>query len=211
MTTTGRVIAYLNPDLRQFEATTINNVSIISYLPFDISFPADIVEVFRGVNYQLHFNSQGDPITSLLWSPNLNLSCSTCFSPLIKTNVSQTLNLKVATLYQCTDSASVYVKAFYQNLLRLPNIFTPNGDGVNDYFYVIADKEVKKINIFQILNRWGEKVFEIQNAEPNSYKYAWDGTKGGIPVMQGTYVYYIVVELIDGSSQVVKGNITLLR
>jgi gliding motility-associated-like protein len=211
MTTTGRVIAYLNPDLRQFEATTINNVSIISYTPFDISFPVDIFEVFRGVNYQLRFNSQGDPITSLLWSPSLNLSCSTCFSPLIKTNVSQTLNLKVATLYQCTDSASVYVKAFYQNLLRLPNIFTPNGDGVNDYFYVIADKEVKKINVFQILNRWGEKVFEIQNAEPNSYKYAWDGTKGGIPVMQGTYVYYIVVELIDGSSQVVKGNITLLR
>ena len=211
MTTTGRVMAYVNPDLRQFEDIISNNSSFISYTPLDVSFPAELIEVFRGINHQLFFNSQGDPITSLVWSPSLNLSCSTCFSPLIKTNVSQTLTLKVATLYQCTDSASVYVKAFYQNLIRLPNIFTPNGDGVNDYFYVIADKEVKKINVFQILNRWGEKVFEIQNAEPNSYKYAWDGTKGGIPVMQGTYVYYIVVELIDGSSQVVKGNITLLR
>lgn len=121
------------------------------------------------------------------------------------------VNLRVSTLYHCTDSASIYVKAFYQNLLRLPNIFTPNGDGVNDLFYVIAGKAVKQIQILQIINRWGEKVFEVQNVAPNSYKYGWDGTKNGLPVMQGTYVYYLVVDLVDGTQETVKGNLTLLR
>jgi gliding motility-associated-like protein len=211
MTTTGRVFAYVNPDLRQFEALTINNSHSIAYTPFDVSFPADIIEVFRGVNYQLQFNRQGDPIVSVLWTPSLNLSCSTCFAPFVKTNASQTIDLKVATHYQCTDSASLYVKAFYQNILRLPNIFTPNGDGINDYFYVIAGKEVKQISVFQIVNRWGEKVFEVQHAEPNSYKFGWDGTKNSLPVMQGTYVYYLVVDLVDGTKETFKGNVTLLR
>jgi gliding motility-associated-like protein len=103
------------------------------------------------------------------------------------------------------------IKAFYQSHFRVPNVFTPNSDGINDYFYVIAGRDVKKINLFQVINRWGEKVFETQNAEPNTYQFGWDGTKNNKPLPQGTYVYYIVIELIDGRNETYKGNITLVR
>ena len=211
MTNSRRVFAYLNPDLKQYEANTINNNATINYTPFDISFPSSVFEVYRGTRYQLQFNRQGDSIYHLTWSPSSILSCSNCFSPFLQANVSQTLKLNVATQYLCVDSAQMEIKAFYQSHFRVPNVFTPNSDGINDYFYVIAGRDVKKINLFQVINRWGEKVFETQNAEPNTYQFGWDGTKNNKPLPQGTYVYYIVIELIDGRNETYKGNITLVR
>lgn len=211
MTNSGRVFAYLNPDLRQYESVISNNNTSISYTPFDISFPSPVYEVLRGTRNQLQFNRQGDSIYTLVWSPSSILSCSNCFSPYLQTNVDETLKLNVATLYQCVDSAEMEIKVFYQSYFRVPNIFTPNGDGVNDYFYVIAGRDVRQVSLFQILNRWGEKVFELQNVEPNSYKFAWDGTKNNARLPQGTYVYYIIIELVDGRKETFKGNITLVR
>lgn len=211
MTNNRKVVAYLNPDLRQYEENLVNNNATINYIPYDISFPSSVYEVFRGTRNQLHFNRQGDSIYTILWTPDNILSCSNCFSPYLQANVSETLKLKTTTLYQCVDSAQLEIKAFYQSRFRVPNVFTPNSDGVNDYFYVIAGKDVLKVNLFQIVNRWGEKVFELQNVEPNNYKYAWDGTKNNQPLPQGTYVYYIVIELIDGRKETFKGNITLVR
>lgn len=64
----------------------------------------------------------------------------------------------------------------------IPNVFSPNGDGENDYFYITAtgldDYEL------MILNRWGNVVFESSN--PNE---GWDGTFNGTPCTEGVYFY----------------------
>ncbi len=71
------------------------------------------------------------------------------------------------------------------NYYNLPNVFTPDGDGKNDFFIPFPYKFVEKIDI-KIYNRWGALVFETDNPDIN-----WDGDdmKSGNPVSDGVYYY----------------------
>jgi gliding motility-associated-like protein len=211
MTRNDRVYAYFNKDLIQYEDTVYNNVDSIRYIPFNVQFQDTLKKVFRGDPNILNFSRQGEPINRLLWTPSTYLTCDNCPSPIIKTNVTQFMKLWATTKYACTDSAYQEVRAFYQSKINLPNVFTPNGDGLNDKFYVIAGVEVKKVKKFQILNRWGELIFEVGDVKPNDYRYSWDGTQKGKQLPQGTYVYYLIIELEDGTVESKKGSITLMR
>ncbi len=86
------------------------------------------------------------------------------------------------------------------------NVFTPNGDGVNDYFNVVAEGDFTNYHI-EIFNRWGTKLFE--SFQP---KYLWDGTiDGGTNAPDGTYYY--IFTAIDTNEKMIsqKGYITLIR
>ena len=80
-----------------------------------------------------------------------------------------------------------------------PNVFTPNGDGLNDVFFV-GSLDLFPESGVKIFDRWGTVVFESDNYENN-----WDG--GDVP--EGTYYY--IVNVNDPASSVYKGVITLLR
>jgi gliding motility-associated-like protein len=77
----------------------------------------------------------------------------------------------------------------------VPNAFTPNGDGINDYFYP------KFINIesmeFWILNKWGETIY-FSNVLNTS---GWDGEIGGAQASPGNYVYKLAFKTLDGRKQ----------
>jgi gliding motility-associated-like protein len=86
--------------------------------------------------------------------------------------------------------------------LKIPNLFTPNGDGVNDYFEIRGLSNYPN-NELIIVNRWGNEVFRQTN-----YQNKWDG-KG---LNEGTYYYLLYIRKTDGSIfQVLKGYTTLLR
>jgi gliding motility-associated-like protein len=173
--------------------------------------PQNEIDVFRGDKTQLNIIHGGENYTSLLWTPAGNLSCSDCPNPFLNTNVNLQLKVLGTTLYFCRDSASLKVNTFYQSHLALPNVFTPDNDGLNDVFYVIAGKDVTAVKQFQIFNRWGEKVFEKSNSRPNEYSSGWDGNYKGKKAPMATYVYYISITLKNGATEVNKGNITLIR
>ncbi|HEX8377187.1 MAG TPA: gliding motility-associated C-terminal domain-containing protein [Pedobacter sp.] len=85
--------------------------------------------------------------------------------------------------------------------LSIPNVFTPNGDGVNDHFE-IRNLNIYKENKISIINRWGNAVFEMKN-----YNNLWDGN--GLD--EGTYFYVLEVKNATGKGKAFKGYITLLR
>ena len=93
-----------------------------------------------------------------------------------------------------------------QGRARVPNIFTPNGDGVNDELNVIPGLGVAEIGVFRIFNRWGELVFEA-----NSESVIWDGTQGGEQLDPGVFVYYMELICSNDDKSIRKGNITLLK
>ncbi len=86
----------------------------------------------------------------------------------------------------------------------VPTGFTPNNDGRNDVLRVIGTT-VKKLE-FGIYNRWGQRIFYTTDI-----RRGWDGTIKGMQQNSGTYVYYLKAELIDGSTRIKKGTITLIR
>mgnify|MGYP002713219772 CR=1 FL=1 len=95
-------------------------------------------------------------------------------------------------------------------LFYIPNVFTPNKDGNNDFFQLrgtgIAQFDMK------IYDRWGKKVFETQsNGITLSGAEGWDGTINGKDANQGTYVYIILLVFDSGKEQTEQGNLTLVR
>ena len=100
----------------------------------------------------------------------------------------------------------VTINVFYENSVLIPNSFSPNGDNVNDVF-TISGSSIQSFDL-HIFDRWGQVVFEIQDTDTSK---GWDGTRDGIPVELGVYVYYLNVVFNDGKTKLVKGNLTLLR
>ncbi len=86
----------------------------------------------------------------------------------------------------------------------IPQIFSPNGDGLNDFLFAKANRLDNVL--FIIYNRWGEKVFESTDIQ-----IGWDGTFRGVPAQEGVYVYYLEGEIEEGGSITKKGDITLVR
>jgi len=89
--------------------------------------------------------------------------------------------------------------------LYIPKGFTPNSDGINDQFFVIADWEVDNFEIL-IFNRGGGLVFKSSDIHQG-----WDGTDNNVEVSQGVYVYKIIYKDQNGDNKIAKGTLTLIR
>jgi len=100
-----------------------------------------------------------------------------------------------------TISLTVTVR---ESMLLVPNVFTPNGDGVNDEFRV----SYRSIIAFScsVYNRWGHKVYSW-----NDPAKGWDGMIGGRPASEGAYFYVIQAQGADGAVYKLGGDINLLR
>ncbi|MEY3946873.1 MAG: hypothetical protein RJB03_1579 [Bacteroidota bacterium] len=210
-TLTGKAYLYINEKRDPFEVNLSNNIDSIDYTPFSIRVPLDSWWVYRNDPVTLSFINGGEPYRSILWSPANKLSCTTCPNPILDTRTNTLIKVVGTSQYDCTDSATIDAKIYYRSYLALPNAFTPDGDGLNDWFYVIAGAQVTLVKNLQIFNRWGEKVFERSNAKPNDLSAGWDGSYKGQKAPQGTYVYVVVLQLQDGKTDTQKGTITLLR
>jgi gliding motility-associated-like protein len=87
---------------------------------------------------------------------------------------------------------------------EIPNIFSPNSDGVNDVFKVYHVGNGFEFNSLKVFNRWGQVVFETTVNE------AWDGTVNGKPAPADIFIYEAVVKL-NGVSEIKRGSVTLVR
>lgn len=103
-----------------------------------------------------------------------------------------------------TDTLQIVVIPFPDPILDIPNVFTPNGDGVNDHF-TIDTQFAEDMNIL-IFNRWGNQVAEI-----NGLTEEWDGKVDGKEATDGTYFFKFVVTGINGTELSGHGNVTLVR
>jgi gliding motility-associated-like protein len=90
------------------------------------------------------------------------------------------------------------------DIIYVPNVFTPNGDGTNDIAHVHGIN-IKSIN-FYIYDQWGELIFSS-----TSTANGWDGTFKGAREPVGVYVYYVQAVMTDGSTVNKKGTVTLIR
>ena len=163
-----------------------------------------------GVPVTIPFTYSNDIIT-YTWTPAANLSCTNCANPSTTLTFDQTYTVMVTDSNNCSDTASILVKTICnEGNYFLPNTFSPNGDGVNDYFYP-RGTGVYNIQSMSIFNRWGQLVFLRKNFAANSEQMGWDGTFNGKPAASDAYVY--IVEVICNNAQVVAlhGNVVLVR
>jgi len=107
----------------------------------------------------------------------------------------------------CVDSYSKVIKVDIPSKLEVPNVFTPNGDGNNDIFFV-RTANLSEITAL-IYDRWGNKIYELTTEKGN---IAWDGKSNtGKEAPDGTYFYIITAKGKDGGSYETKGTLSLFR
>ena len=104
----------------------------------------------------------------------------------------------------CIDSISKWIEIAPERYIYLPNSFTPDGDGLNEYFYgrFIGLMSAR----FYIFNRWGEEIFFS-----DQLNFVWDATYEGIPVQDGTYTWYLIYEIEKGIYEDLSGHVNVIR
>ena len=145
------------------------------------------------------------------WSPPGGLSCTDCPDPLAQPGATTTYLLIVTDTLGCTAQASIVVTVERNQRVYIPNLFSPNADGINDVFTIFAGPEVVRIRTMMIFDRWGEKVYEGTDLRPNDLGQGWDGTFRGKAMNPGVFGYLAELEFGDGIVLVYNGSVTLVR
>ncbi len=108
----------------------------------------------------------------------------------------------------CKDSVTKVIDVEIPSQIIVPNVFSPNGDGVNDLFFLQRGENLTDITA-EIYDRWGKKVYELTTSKG---QIEWDGkNQYGKEVPSGTYFYIIKATGKDGVEYDLKGNVTLVR
>ena len=123
-----------------------------------------------------------------------------------QTSEQYTVILTISPGSECADTIQALIP--FENdagsdTLFIPNVFTPNGDGKNDFFEIIGTNNpcIIAVNRLVIFNRWGMKVFEAVGSQ-----FRWDGRNNGNELTTGVYFY-----VLEGEGFKRSGNVTLLR
>ena len=177
--------------------------------------PDQFVDPGSRVLVEADLNVDQSHISTFVWEPNPDPSCSNC--PFQEFNAFENLDLLLTIMDSigCTASDLVRIRVIGRNDLFIPNAFSPNGDGVNDHFGLYTEPGIlETIREFLIFDRWGEKVFmreNLQGTPEPANDNSWDGTLNGELMMPGVYFYRMVLEFVDGTDQIIHGEVTLIR
>ena len=150
-------------------------------------------------------------IATYLWTPTDNLDCPTCANPTATIIYATTYSVTVTDANSCSASDTILIKTICnEKNYWFPNTFSPNGDGVNDYFYP-RGTSLYNVQSLTIFNRWGQMVFQRRDFPANAQNMGWDGTFAGKPAPSDAYVYIAQVVCENAQVVVLSGNVTLIR
>ncbi|BAV08705.1 CHU large protein [Filimonas lacunae] len=142
-------------------------------------------------------------VTSFKWTPDIALSSDNVLYPVASPKTSQVYYLTATNRVGCINSDSVLVKVY--NDIKIPNIFTPNGDGINDVWDIKGLQDYSRANI-SIFNRWGQLVYHVSG---NYYK-PWNGAGSNGSVLPAGIYYYILEPNANGYGKLT-GSVTIVR
>ena len=150
-------------------------------------------------------------LASIEWIPLLDtLNKGTLIQRFIPLR-SLTVDIEVTDTAGCFARDRVQIIVEKPEQVYIPTVFKPGSQNLNDVFLIYCGRTVERIELLQIYDRWGEHLFEVQNAAPNDPASAWDGIYNGEIVMPGVYVYKAILRLIDGTVKTYTGDVTVLR
>ncbi|MCG9879670.1 MAG: gliding motility-associated C-terminal domain-containing protein [Bacteroidia bacterium] len=115
--------------------------------------------------------------------------------------------LKVSDSLNCSDSISNIVSVVEEAHLKVPNVFTPNGNSLNDSFEVVYTVSSFEYVSYQIYNRWGDLLYTTKF--PGGAW--WDGTYKNQPCPEGVYFFIVDARAFNGKEYNLHGTVTLLR
>jgi gliding motility-associated-like protein len=151
-------------------------------------------------------------LVNYAWTPaDSTISCKNC--PVVTVMPLNTVVYRVTVKdsQNCTAFDDVLLRVIKRRPIYAPNVFSPNNDGVNDFFTLYGNQAAVKVKSLKVFNRWGDMMFSATNLPLGGDRMGWDGTFNGRDVPPDVFVYVAVVTFIDGEEIIIKGDVTLTR
>ncbi len=147
-------------------------------------------------------------LDSIYWG---GIDCPDCPNVVVAPIATSNYSVTVVDGLGCSASDELMVVVKKDFHVYIPNSFSPDDNGLNDVFMIFSGPQVVKIREFQVFDRWGEPVFTYFNIPPNDPAYGWDGTYRDQLMDAAVFAYFAIIEFVDGSTQLVKGDVLLMR
>ena len=197
----------------QLGCTDTDTLSLTGPAPWSIDVGAGLI-LAPDDAYAIPLTINGQPLLPLqyAWYPPEGLSCADCAQPVATLQQTTTYQVTVSDANGCTQTDTLELRIRDSIAVYIPNVFTPNGDALNEVFTVFARPGTQVIvDVFRVFNRWGELVYEGKNMTPGDYAQGWDGQVRGKDAPADVYVWYAELRLPDGAVEQRQGDVTLLR
>lgn len=139
--------------------------------------------------------------------PDFNLSCLDCAGTPFGTAV-------IDLCFECLepDDINFNLSCSDDNQVYIPNIFSPDDDGINDKFQIFKHQNINAFVLeYLIFNRWGRLIFEANNLEFSANSNWWDGEFKGKKLNPDVFVYYIRVRFQNEEIKVYTGDVTIVN
>ncbi len=172
------------------------------------------VTIETGDHYTIEYETVPVKVQAenLRWNENGHkFDCLDCETITVAPLYTSHYELIIKTLSGCLIKDDINIFVATNRRVYIPNGFSPNGDNVNDLFAIFGGKNTVKVDVFEIFDRWGDKVHSANDFIPDGVQGSWDGRIDGKPGSVSVYVYYAIVEFADGKKELFKGDINLIR
>ncbi len=195
-----------------YSVTATDSKGCTKTASFTLTQPDEIVAIMPEVaevriGKEVQVNVEVAPLSNnytYQWRPQAGLSCYDCPDPVANPVKSLNYTFIVTDPNGCADTLLIPFTVDPSKVLYIPNFFSPNGDGANEFWCMFSDA-VQVIDL-RVFNRWGELVFRTDDI-----KQCWDGFYNGIMSDPGMYVYHVRISYIDETWTERKGSLMLYR
>jgi gliding motility-associated-like protein len=142
---------------------------------------------------------------AVLWNPVTSLNNAEIFTPVFEGVSEKLYTIEIRTATECLTVDTQMVKIVKSVEIYVPNAFTPNSDGINDFLRPHL-RGIKELRYFKVFNRWGQLLFDMRGDETG-----WNGTLKGTPQPVQTVVWILEGIGVDNVIYTKKGMSKLIR
>jgi gliding motility-associated-like protein len=174
-------------------------------------YPAPVINAFPAdtlVRYGLPVELRATGGVSYVWTPIKGISNPDAQQPTVMPSEPTMYIVTGRDINGCVGTDTVNVRLDMRDKLYMPTAFSPNKDGSNDYFRVV-NLTFQKVIEFRVFDRWGRQIFDGVGA--GKAITGWDGIVDDQNAPIGVYSYIIRIAYPDGYSELLKGDVTLVR
>jgi gliding motility-associated-like protein len=146
------------------------------------------------------------------WQPaDSTLSCRNCPEIVVSPVQTTRYTVTVQDSTRCRATDDLLVTVLKKRPIYIPNVFSPNGDGKNDFFTLYGNQAAVMIKELRIFNRWGDLVYEGLEILPGIENIGWNGTFNNTALPPDVYAFYARVRFVDDVDVIYKGDITIIK
>lgn len=174
-----------------------------------VIYPSE-VKIFQGSGQSIQLQPNFTPVF-IQWFPTQGLSCTDCLNPVITVNADTEYSVTLLDENGCEIVIRILMKVFLDDQVFVPNVFSPNGDNINDVFKLMGENKLINIRSFVIYDRWGNLIYSEPKTTLANHK-GWDGSAlNGDKMNPGVYIFSIEIENQGNQFRKIFGDITLMR